>query len=418
MRRLAFLIAAPLIASCDGSYEPPCRVAWHDVLVADPGIGPRTSVDLHRSEGRIVASWPKRELADAGASDPFPALTAFEVALLDERASLLRRETVATPPELAARRGSVDAAGVVVEEGAVLVYWVETTTTTDPDGRVRIAYATKIAYRGGAVVAPAGAACSRCRLRIAFASLGSASIAIVRTEPDLPEATLGGPPAAPTFGAFVLRRDGTVTAEEVPWLAIAPASSPADGGLAAAATIEPELSLEVDAAGRLVLVTDQRAWLLDRALRPLAGPIALPSSDARIAWGSTAQPSIAWSVAPSQEGRASGSSARREIFAGSADARERVSRGRAVLAADRRGDEIGVTFESAGRTFFAALDPHAHKRGGDVLVRPAEDPARESEYGVYVPRDASMLVANGSGRFTSVTLGNGSLSAAEVVCAP
>jgi hypothetical protein len=422
VRRFALLLAAaPLVASCDPPYEAPCRVVRKDVLASDPAIGAGTAVDLHRTRSRVFASWPKRELSDAGPGDPFPTLAAFEVVTLDLLGNALARETMPTPPELRARRASIGAAGAVVEDGASFVYWVETTTSTDPDGRVRTAYATRLAYRGGAVIAPAAAACTRCRLRIAFASIEDASVAIVRTEPDLPgaTATLGAPPPTPVFAALVLHRDGTVVEQAVPWLAIPPAEAALDGGIGGLVRpVEPGLSLEVDGAGRLVLVTDGRTWLVDPSLKPLAGPIALPASDARTVWSSPSEPWLAWSIAPSEEGRASGPYARREIFTGGPDARDRVSRGRAVLAADRAGDEVGVTFESAGRTFFAALDPRGAKRGGDVLLRTNADPAQESEYGTYAPTDASLLVANGGGRFTSVTLGSQELFVAGVVCAP
>lgn len=414
-RRLALLFVGSLVASCDPPYEPPCRVARQDVVASDRAIGARNAVDLHRAPRRIHASWPQRELPDAGAADPLPSLTAFRLVELDERGTVLRTTDVATPPELRARKGSIDAAGVVPEEGATLVYWIETTTSTDPDGRVRTAYATKATYGAAPIVAPARGACEKCRLRAAIASLGSESVAIVRTESDLPPATLGGPPAAPAFVALVFRRDGSVTVREVPWLALPPPLAALDAGLAAGPA-EQELSLEIDGEGRLVLVTDGQAWLLDRSLTPLAGPIALPGADAKVAFAAPIEASLAWTAVASEATR--GTFARRDVFAGAAQAPMRVTRGRAVLAADRRGDEIGVVFESAGRTLFAALDAHARKRGGDVLVRDAADPDRASEYGTYAPTDASLLVANGGGRFTSVTLGSGSLSVAEVVCAP
>lgn len=395
MRRAALAASALVVASCDPPYEAPCAVTRQEVLASEPAALNPGAVDLQRSSGRIVAAWLRRATPDGGV-DPFPALDGFEAIVVGADARVVERRTILAPEELRARRGSVDAVGVGLEQGAEVVYWTKTTTTTEENGRVRTAYALEAAYGAGPVIAPDAASCTECRARVAVASFADASIAFVRIQPDVVILAPGAPLPAPRFVVVRLRRDGTSEVADAPWLAAPPA---AIAGLAAS---DAELSVEIDEAGRLVVVTDQTAWLVTRDLALLAGPIALPAAGARPAWSAPAEPAVVWSVPPT-ETRAG------DVFVTDGRRVDRVSRGGETLSTARGEREVGVLFESAGRTLFSALDPELRKRGGDVLVLPARDERAPT---------ASRIVAAGGGRFGVVSFSPGVFVASEVSCAP
>lgn len=379
-------------------------------MISEPAIGARASVAIARSPNGFSASWVKIEVPDAG-PDPAPSLAGFDVVDLDARGTILRREFVDAPPVLRTRKGSLEAAGVAREDGATLLHWIESVTSTDPDGRVRTAFAFKGAY-GGDVVAPGAGACEQCTMRASAVALGDRSVVVIRTVPDVIISVLGVAPPPPSFVGLVFRRDGGVTAVPLPALAIPPV-------VATEVTPRPppgDLSLVLDTEGRLVVTTDGRAWLLSPTFDSLAGPIDVRGTDARALWGSVTDASVAWSISPTEDGRSTEQFTRREIFLANGATRERLSFGRAVLAAERRADDVGVVFESAGREFFAASSPTGRKRGGDVFVRALGE--RGGEYGNFAPDDATALAATGGGRFTIVSLGRGALTASEVVCAP
>jgi hypothetical protein len=178
------------------------------------------------------------------------------------------------------------------------------------------------------------------------------------------------------------------------------------------------LRAERDLDGRIVVTTEGRAWRLDRSLRPVGGPITLPSTDARALWGAddAAPPAVAWSITPTEDGRSTAQFTRREIFLSNGALRERLALGRTVFSAERRGDEVGVFFESSARAFFALASANGKKRGGDVFVRNVEESG--SQYGDYEPLDATVLASPSKGRFTIVELGRGKLFSTEIVCAP
>lgn len=426
------LLAAGLApsAGCEDAYEPPCRLTATRALVAAPEIGVRPLVALARSRGRAFASWSQREVvvADGGASASV-TLSAFEIAVVEEDGSLGLRARVPAPDELRARSAGIASVGVVVEDGAFLVHWIETTATSEPDGRVRRDAALKAAYvRDGAASpaeAPARASCRDCTMTAASAALGDASILFARIDPAAAQG-----PSAPAFVALRFREGAAALDASVPWLALSP-PAPRDGGLVGLGGAEPasaegggDLSAYVDADGRVAIVAGGRAWLADGGLRLLAGPIELPSaSDARVSWDARGEASAAWSVSPVADGRAT-AEVPREIFTGlvppgaaQVARRERASRGRAALELDRRGDEVGVLFESAARAIFAAVDPAGRKRGGDVIVG-ASRTGTAHEYGTPAVSSAHALFARGGGRFDVVTLGSGELGVSEIVCAP
>ena len=363
-----------------------------------------------RADSGFTASWWKVETPDAG-TDPTPALAGFEVVDLDASGALVRRELVASPPELRAKKGSIEGAGIARENGATLTYWLESVLSTEPDGRVRTAFALRTAY-GDRVLVPAAAACEKCVMNVAVVAFGDETIAIVRTEPDVVlDVELGKPQKPPVFSGVRLRRDGSAASTPLPFLSIERTPRQQGGRV-----IRPApLSAVRDIDGQIALTTDGRAWRLDRALLPVASPIELPATDARALWG-PADPVIAWSTSPTEEGRSTAQFTRREIFQTSGAIRERLSHGRRVLGAERRGDEVGVVFESTGRVYFAASSASARKRGGDVFVRMIDEVG--SQFGEYEPDDATLVVSPSAGRFTVVDIGRGKLQSTEIVCAP
>lgn len=418
MRRLALSSIAVCLAfaSCDPGYESPCHVERRGEVVSEPIIGVRGNVSVARTDRGFVASWAKIEAPDAGADasldDSTPGLEGFEVVDLDASGTLVRRELVGAPAELRRKRGSLEAIGVAREDGATLVHWTESATSTEPNGRLRTSFALKIAY-GDRVTAPAAAACDRCAMRTTLVAFSDETLAIVRITPDV-ELDVLGKPAAPAFTGVRFKRDGTLESTPLPWL-----SPPAVPRVAGAQVVhQAQLHAERDLDGRFVITTDGRAWRVDRSFRLVAGPIDLPGADARALWGpdDSARPSVAWSVSPTDEGRATGQFTRREIFLASGTLRDRLSHGRLVFSAERRGDDVGVFFESSARGFFAVASADGKKRGGDVFVGAVEESG--SQFGEYEAQDATAIASPSAGRFTIVQLGRGKLSSTEIACAP
>jgi hypothetical protein len=285
-------------------------------------------------------------------------------------------------------------------------------TSTQPNGRLRTSFALKIAYGDRVVAAPA-AACDRCTMRVAIVAFADATLAVVRTTPDVDQNVLGMP-TLPAFTGVRFARDLTFESTPQPRLSHTP-ERPVPR--APVVTHAPHRA-ERDVAGRFVVTTDAHAWRVDRSFRPVAGPIDLPASDARAIWGpdDAARATVAWSISPADEGRAAGQFVRREIFLATGAVRERLSRGRVVFAAERRGDEVGILFESSARAFFAVTSPDGVKRGGDVFVRAVDESG--SQFGDHEPQDATVIASPGAGRFTIVELGRGRLGSTEIVCAP
>ena len=422
-------------SGCDDPYEPPCRVTTRRGLASDPLISARPAIGLARVRDRIVATWTRRDLldggagADAGTSGP-PLLTGFEVAIVDDLGELTTRATVPAPEALRARRASVEDAGVVVLDGGFIVHWTETTTSTDPDGRLRTASVVKASRVSGETAAEPATifACEQCVTSGAIVPVDADAVALVRIDPDVPAGVLGAA-SPPRFVALRLRPDGSLVEEAAPWLAL-PSRAIADGGIggiggASPASPTSDLAAYVTRDGLINVTVGGRAWLADDRLRLVAGPIEVPSaSDVHVSWEASGEAAIGWSVSPFDDGRASDPIVPREIFTGIVPSgaaaivsRERTSRGRATLAFDRRGDDLGIVFESAGRTLFASVDRRGNKHGGDVVLGSSSAPSR-SEYGSIAVPEAHALVARGDRRFTLLTLGAGELVATEVVCAP
>lgn len=421
---LALLGVAGAVASsvaCEDAYEPPCRVERTDVLVRDPTLA--GGLSLAMAHGQAVASWIRTgDSADAGVDAGLvglPTVDAFEVAVVDGGGTLARRATVPAPPRLRARFGGLAEAGVLVEDAAFLVHWVETSTTTDDRGLLRSSAALEVArVRDGepARVSVPEASCERCSMLVAGASLGAESIFFVRMDPDARGLPFGAG-AQPAFVVLRIREDGTVAREAAPWLGI-PARTP-DGGLAAAS---PSLSLDVDASGALLVGSSGLAWRVDAALRVLAGPVLLPSAaDVHLAWDVGGEASTLWTVSPYDDGRSTAPTAVRDLFSGRFPAggqggvtRARVSSAREALAIDRSGDDVGALFESNGRLFFAEVAPDGTKHGGDLLLGARRTVTADDGTAATGP---AVVLARGQHRFVAVSAGSGEIAATEVVCA-
>lgn len=435
-------------AGCGEGYESPCHVTSSRPLFEDPSIPSLPSIAVSRSKDRAVAIWLRREIADAGADAAVgtptpPELREVDVAVVDERGALGFHTKLEAPPDLRTRQDSLESIGVLVEDGALALHWIETETTTNPDGRLRKSAKTKIAYAAGADTsrpsipagvpfAPAQAACAKCLLSVASVSLPTESIFFLRVDQDVADFPAIGVPLAPPAPSFVtlrVRRDGTVIDEtgDATWLAL-PAKIAEAGIASTTARTDRDLDAYLDGLGRIVVTSGGYAWLADVTLRRLAGPIELPSkaNDVKVQWNASAAAVVAWSVSPFDEGRSANESIPREIFTGNvalgngvAGTRERTSRGRVVLGMDRRGtDDVGVYFESAGRNFFARVDGTGKKRGGDLLV--ATSAARpSSEYGLPALTEASLVFAEQPGTASSyriVTIGAGKITSSEITC--
>lgn len=453
------LIGASLFASagCDDAFEPPCEVAATEVLVRDPAIGVGDAISLTRSFDEVIATWQRRALdagasaRDAGASDAdaeppneAPLVTELEVALMDATSSaLVSRATIPAPRELRQRRSSVEDIGIIPEDDQTfLVHWKELSFRTDAVGRLVRGASLKTVYVTNGVASEvrtiAQATCDRCRLAVSFTTLQSETLLFVRADDDRTDVPLGTPFAEPRFAVVRLRRDGTTLTEPTPWLRL-PLVPSGDGGTLVPQPIErtgdsiaepparPELATSIDGEGRIAILAGPRAWLADSSPRLIRGPILLPSApDSRLSWqeeGSEPgrQASLAWSVSPTTEGRGR-DPAKREIFTGIVPSdgavvvtRERTSLGRTTLGFDRRGDDLGVIFESDQRVLFAWLDPAGKKRGADLLVGAQAGVAR-GEFGYPIIPNKHLLFARGGGRFTTLTLGFGELTSKEIRC--
>jgi hypothetical protein len=418
-------------SGCDDPYVPPCKVTARRVLAADPAIGARPAITLRRVRDQVVAAWRRRDALDGGASPDAdaggpPAVTSFDVAIVDALGNVASRTTVPAPGALRTRRAGVQDVGVIPVDGAYLVHWTETTASTDPDGRVRTASAVKVSRVIGEDAAEPVTleACERCVTTVSFVPAGQEALAVFRSDPDLPPDTLGSA-VQPRFAVYRLRADGSAVQQTARWLALPPRPS-SDGGIGGGATSGPvrALSAGISASGQIAITAGGRAWLADDALTLLSGPIVLPGEpDVEVIWEPSGEAAVAWSVSPFEDGRAVDEIVPREIFtgivppgSGGVAFRERTSRGRALLAFDRRGDDLGTVFESAGRMLFASVGPRGEKRGGDVVLGPSSSSSR-SEYGNLALPEAHAVVARGDGRFTALTLGAGELVATEVVCA-
>jgi hypothetical protein len=408
--------AAPGVA-CDDAYEAPCRVARSSAAVSDPALDLGASIT--RSRDRAIATWiVPGDAADAGLLG-LSTIDAFEVSVVDASGALVRRATVPAPPSLRARLGGVVDPGVVVEDGAFLVHWIEATTATDASGFVRTIEEVKLArVRDGAAtpIDVADLACERCTTSVAGAALGGDSIVIVRTDPDRRGLAFGAY-APPTFRVLRVAADGVVTSPPAPWLGlpsqdVGPTAPPSSA-----------VSLDVDADGALVVRTGGVAWRVGPMLDVLAGPVILPrAADAKVAWSDRGEASVLWTVSPSEEGRAVAPNVPRDLFsgrapvgAGAVTTRARASAGALAVAIDRRGDEVGALFESGGRTLFVELDPDGTKHGGDLSLgsrRTASSIGGRTE--AFSP---TVLFARGGRRFTAVSLGGGELAVTEVACA-
>ncbi len=422
-RRLALALAVALgaVASpnvgCEDAYEPPCRVTRDESIVDDVGIvlGP----SLARLGEEAVATWPRFERADAGAVTPVGPV-AFVAVILDANGRMRFQSTVRTPERLRTRLGGVQSAGLVVEDGAFLVHWVETSVTTEPSGMRRADAALHAAYaRDDATGDVPTLACERCTMAVSATSLGAESLVLVRIDESRP----GGPPPPPSFAVLRLRRDGSVVRETVPWLGSLAQS--VDGGVSGLASATSAPVIRLDERGRVVIVVDTLAWLADDRLQLLAGPIVLPAApDVSVSWSPTGEASVVYSASPFEEGRSPEQNVASDVFLGlvpkgasTITRRERASSGSRVLAMDRRDEEVGALFFTRGGFAFVALDPFGRKRGGDLFVR--------GESGVVLGPtqqrtivQANLLLARGAGRFHAVALGPDALRVTELSCAP
>jgi hypothetical protein len=416
---LGALAAGLETTACDDAYSPPCRTARDEVIAEDPAIGMRPT--LVRSRSRVTASWPRREPSDAGGN----SIGGFEVVVLDERGAPTKRANIAAPERLRARLDGVAGAGVVLEDSATLVWWIETTTSTDDRGRSVTDAALHAAYvREGIateVTLPPSASCERCAMTTAIVELGDEAVVFVRAEPQPVPGVLA--PSTARFAAVRLRSDGFVADEPVPWLGTLPPRPLGGVGVVAAVAPTNSFTAWVDPAGRIGVATKELAWLVDAELRPTSGPIVLPASSAvRVSWNDApakSEASIVWSASPFDDGRATEADVVSDVFLGFAPSgaggiatRERLSTGRGALAVVRSGDEVATLFDSASRRVLALSDPRGAKRGGDVILPSAA--AAQGGAGAQTHE----IFANGGGKLTAIAFGAGELRVTEIVCAP
>jgi len=422
--------AADVATGCDHSYAAPCRVSSRRVIAGE-AAPVATEISLTRSRAGVIASWPiavEGPSLDETSGRLLP-VTAFDVVQLDESGALSARSRVPAPEALRSRRGGVGDDGVVVEDGAFLVHWVETTTASEGDGRVRTSAAMKAGYVVAGtplpVIAPPRAACERCSLRIAVVSLGAESLAFYRIDPQPDEPVLGAS-VTPVLGAVRIRRDGTIIDEIAPWLALPPSSADGDvGGVASTSARRGDLFAGMGGSGGIDVVSGGRAWRTEASLARADGPVLLPRPSARVVWAPSGESSVVWTVSPSEDGRSADTGEDTDLFLGRVPpgsagvaTRERISWGARLLAADRRDDDVGMLFESGGRTLFAAADPHGRKRGGDLFVRSLARTGEQTSSGaaVAISPDPHVLLAHGEGRFIAIAAGIGGLTSTEIRC--
>jgi hypothetical protein len=382
---------------------------------------------------------------DAEPPNEAPLVTAFEVASIDARTgALTSRTTIPAPFELRQRRSAVEDIGIVPEQdgNAFLIHWKEVNVRTDALGRLVQGASLKTVYVTNAngstanvtseVRTIAEATCDKCRVTLSFIPLQSETLLIARTDFLRTELVIA-PPTEPVFVVLRLRRDGTTLVEPTPWLRLPLVQI--DGGFVPLGPVEltgdavgeppgrPDLATSVDGEGRISITAGPRAWLADSSPRLLRGPILLPNApDARLRWeGDQGEASIAWSVSPTRENRGRDPS-KREIFTGLVPSgaagfatRERASIGRTTIAFDRRGDDVGVIFESDQRDLFAWLDLAGKKHGADLFLRKQPGVGR-GEFGFPLIPDRHLLFARGDGRFTTLTLGFSELTSKEIRC--
>ena len=421
---------------CDDAFEPPCAVSRSVVLEASPHITATPGVSVQRSLDGVVAVWHKREslVADGGVGDassdggeppnPTPAITSFEVALVDvDRIAVRSRRSIPAPSRLRERRNNLGAIGVVMEgDDTALLHWIETSVTNDGLGRNLFGASLVLGYANAdgtvrMLDAKPSMTCERCAMAFAVVSLGVESLVFVRVDHQPLDVIMGATPTKPVFHVLRVRRDGTILEEPAPWLTI-----DVEVGTEAAVIDAPPISAILDAEGKILVTADRRAWRVDASPRLEEGPWTLPSApDVKLVARNSNMALGVWSIAPSTEGRGDDDTPR-EIFGGSFDGstraiRSRLTVGRTVLAMDGRGEDVGLLFESAARVFFTTIDSRTGEKRTDDLFVSAEEGVAASQRGFPDIRQDRALIALGDGRFVAVTLGFGQLVARELRCA-
>jgi hypothetical protein len=388
--------------------------------VRDAGIlgGPAfTLVDA--PSGEIVAL--RQVLApvtDAGAPDAgglgaqlggTPIPSAIEVVVVDA-AGAARRTKVVAPAALVARRGSTTTIGAVWTGGGVVWHWVESTTTTAPDGVVDTTSALSFVFvdEDGRETraAVANATCANCTFSVSVASTTTGALALYD---GLAIPSAGGPTVAahaPSFVAFA--RAGTV------------AASGAAIGLGAGGP--PRLR---SAGDRAVVTRGTALWSVDDRAQPIAGPVRIPFPlGGAIWWGPGGDLAFAWAnqglgpvsgveqpVEPALGGTSVGAETdillERGNDRGVVDGVARVSTGGSAQDITRDADgTYGILTSSLDGDVFVLVAPDGRKIGGDVVLG-----GETASVGNHVLRSPSPRT------FVDVRASGSSLMRREITCA-
>ncbi|MDB4997491.1 MAG: hypothetical protein JWM74_4923 [Myxococcaceae bacterium] len=428
LRSIALAMVATCVPACKQRYTSPCtvsaavaiEVAGADAQVRDAGVlgGPAFAL-VDAPSGEIVAV--RQVLApvpDAGAPDaavlgaqlgstPIPA--AVEVVVVD-RAGAARRSKLAAPAALAARRGSTTTIGAVWTGAGVVWHWVETTTTTAPDGVVDTTSALHFVFVGedgheSRAVAP-NTTCAGCTFAVSVATTATGALALYDGVATLPPAGPSVAAHAPSFVAF--SRDGTIAdSGSASWL-----------GAGGAARLR-------SAGDRTIVIRGTAIWSVDDRAQPIAGPVRLPFPVGVAAWwGNGGDIAFAWpnvaaaplsgaqeAAEPALGGTSVGAETdillERGNDRGVVDGVARVTTGGSAqdITRDAEGT-YGILTSSLDGDVFVLVDAGGHKLGGDVAVG-----GETASVGNHVLRAPSPRT------FVDVRASGSSLTRREITCA-
>ncbi len=424
LRSIALAMIAASVPACKQRYASPCTVSRAVAIdvasteVRDAGVlgGPAFAL-VDAPSGEILAiRQVLAQTSDAGAADAAglgaqlggtPIPSAVEVVVVDAAGSA-RRSTLAAPAALAARRGSTSTIGVVWTGAGLVWHWVETTTTTAPDGAVDTTSDLRFVFVGEdgreTRAAVADAKCANCTFAVSVATTATGALALYD---GVTTASAGGPAIAaspPSFVAF--SREGTPLANgPVSWLGA--------GGA------------RVRSAGnRTIVVRGVAVWSVDDRAQPIAGPLRLPfpvgvaawwgnGGDIAFAWPNLASASLSGTEATEPPLGATSVGAETDILLergndrGVVDGVARVSTGGSVQDITRDSDgTYGVLTSSVDGDVFVLVDAGGHKIGGDVLVG-----GETASVGNHVLRSPSPRT------FVDVRASGSSLMRREITCA-
>lgn len=311
----------------------------------------------------------------------------------------LRRETFAVPARLAGRKGSTEEVGAAWAPGRALFHWVETTTSTAPDGTLHrsaklVLQSVDLGGVEGPAIEPSEAACNDCSIRVDAVDFAGARLVVYGTSGASP----GLGQAVTNVGAFTLGPTGELVTRALPFAAISDI---------------PRFEVQ---GGMLLLVGDKSIVPIGASLEVL-GP-TLPASTM-----STAQASIdvrgdsfiAW-VGPAQAASAL-SSLDAELLVQRYDQAGRMTAPperlatttASVRALARNDDQLLVMHGGSPRMLSLARIPSSseeppQKVGGDIVFD-------------TVPAYDQRIIALGADQFRVVSIEGNQVVRREVTCA-